>query len=32
MQIDLSVTDRHLFLSIGDVTLSGAVERFRLEE
>jgi uncharacterized protein YaeQ len=32
MQIDLSVTDRHLFLSIGDITLSGAVERFRLEE
>ena len=32
MRIDLSVTDRHLFLSIGDATLSGAVERFRLEE
>lgn len=32
MKIDLSVTDRHLFLSIGDITLSGAVERFWLEE
>ena len=32
MQIDLSVTDRHLYLSIGDATLSGAVDRFRLEE
>jgi uncharacterized protein YaeQ len=31
MKFDLSVTDRHLFLSIGDATLSGAVERFRLE-
>ena len=31
MKIDLSVTDRHLFLSIGDVTLSGAVERVRLD-
>jgi len=30
MQVELSVTDRHLFLSIGDATLSGAVERFRL--
>jgi len=26
----LSVTDRHLFLSLGEVTLSGAVERFSL--
>lgn len=32
MQIDLSVTDRHLFLSIGDRTLSGSVDRFRIEE
>lgn len=32
MKFDLSVTDRHLFLSIGDITLSGAVERFRIEE
>ena len=31
MQFDLSVTDRHLFLSIGDGTLSGDVERIRLE-
>ena len=30
MKIDLSVTDRHLFLSIGDITLSGSVERVRL--
>ena len=32
MKIDLSVTDRHLFLSIGDITLSGAVERIVLED
>jgi uncharacterized protein YaeQ len=31
MKFDLSVTDRHLFLSVGNATLSGAVERFRLE-
>ena len=31
MAIDLSVTDRHLFLSVGDVTLSGAVDRVRLD-
>ena len=31
MKIDLSVTDRHLFLSVGDTTLSGAVERVRLD-
>ena len=30
MKIDLSVTDRHLFLSIGGATLSGAVERIDL--
>jgi len=30
MSFDLSVTDRHLFISIGDITLSGSVERFRL--
>ena len=29
---DLSVTDRHLFISIGDATLSGAVERIVLDE
>jgi len=32
MRFGLSVTDRHLFLSIGDITLSGAVERVRLDE
>jgi uncharacterized protein YaeQ len=32
MNFGLSVTDRHLFLSIGDATLSGAVERVRLDE
>jgi uncharacterized protein YaeQ len=32
MSFDLSVTDRHLFLSVGNTTLSGAVDRFRLEE
>ena len=30
MAIDLSVTDRHLFLSVGDTTLSGAVDQLRL--
>ncbi|MSQ88507.1 MAG: YaeQ family protein [Betaproteobacteria bacterium] len=30
MKIDLSVTDRHLFLSIGATTLSGALERIHL--
>ena len=30
MNFDLSVTDRHLFLSIGDATLSGDVERISL--
>jgi uncharacterized protein YaeQ len=29
---DLSVTDRHLFISIGDTTLSGAVERIVLDD
>jgi len=28
---DLSVTDRHLFLSIGGATLSGEIERLRLD-
>lgn len=28
MKFDLSVTDRHIFISIGGETLSGAVERF----
>ena len=32
MKFDLSVTDRHLFLSVGDTTLSGEVERVTLEE
>jgi uncharacterized protein YaeQ len=32
MRLDLSVTDRHLFLSIGSATLSGAVTRIRLDE
>ena len=32
MRFDLSVTDRHLYLSIGEVTLSGAVQRVRLDE
>jgi len=31
MQFDLSVTDRHLFLSIGDITLSGDVVRIHLD-
>jgi uncharacterized protein YaeQ len=31
MAFDLSVTDRHLYLSIGGTTLSGEVERVRLE-
>ena len=30
MSIGLSVTDRHLFLSVGDATLSGTVQRLRL--
>jgi len=32
MKLDLSVTDGHLFLSVGDITLSGAVDRIRLGE
>ena len=31
MQFDLSVTDRHLFISVGDATLSGDVEAIRLD-
>ena len=31
MQFDLSVTDRHLFLSIWDITLSGDVVRIHLD-
>jgi uncharacterized protein YaeQ len=31
MQFDLSVTDRHLFVSIGDDTLSGDVSRIALD-
>jgi len=30
MSFDLSVTDRHLFISIGDDTLSGDVARIGL--
>jgi uncharacterized protein YaeQ len=30
MAMDISVTDRHLFLSVGDATLSGPVERLQL--
>jgi hypothetical protein len=30
MQFDLSVTERHLFVSIRGATLSGAVERLAL--
>jgi uncharacterized protein YaeQ len=29
---DLSVTDRHLFISIGDATLSGTVDRVTLDD
>ena len=32
MKLDVSVTDRHLFISIGDTTLSGGVERVALDE
>jgi len=32
MQFDLSVTDRHLFLTIGAITLSGAVQQVRLDD
>ena len=31
MKMELSVTDRHLFLSVGDITLSGTVDRILLE-
>ena len=31
MAVGLSVTDRHLFLSVGDTTLSGTVKRLRLD-
>ena len=31
MKFDLVVTDRHLYLSLGANTLSGAVERYRIE-
>jgi len=31
MQFDLSVTDRHLFISVGDDTLSGDVARIALD-
>jgi uncharacterized protein YaeQ len=30
MRLDLSVTDRHLFVTVGDETFSGAVERLSL--
>ena len=31
MKLELSVTDRHLYLSIGDATLSGTVERLEVD-
>jgi uncharacterized protein YaeQ len=31
MALDVSVTDRHLFVTVGGTTLNGEVERFRLE-
>jgi len=31
MTFELSVTDRHLFISVGEATLSGDVETIRLE-
>ena len=31
MKFDLSVTDRHLFISVGDITLSGTVDQIRLD-
>ena len=31
MQLDVSVTDRHLFVTVGGETLSGAVERHALD-
>jgi uncharacterized protein YaeQ len=31
MQFDISITDRHLFLSVGDATLSGDVTRITLD-
>jgi hypothetical protein len=30
MELDLSVTDRHLFVSMGGATFSGSVERLPL--
>ena len=32
MKFDLSVSDRHLYLTVGDSTLSGALECIRLDE
>jgi uncharacterized protein YaeQ len=32
MKFDLVVTDRHLYLSLGAETLSGSIERYRIEE
>jgi uncharacterized protein YaeQ len=32
MKFDLVVTDRHLYLSLGSNTISGSVERYRIEE
>ena len=32
MQLELSVTDRQLYLSVGEETLSGALERIGLGE
>jgi uncharacterized protein YaeQ len=32
MKFDLSVSDRHLYLTIGEATLSGALEEIRLDD
>ena len=32
MKLDLVVTDRHLYLSLGANTISGGVERYCIEE
>jgi len=32
MKLDLSVSDRHLYLTVGKSTVSGALERIRLDE
>jgi hypothetical protein len=30
LDLDLSVSERHIYVSLGDVTLSGTIERRRL--